>query len=108
MLNKVLCKHRKNIVNHFAQIRMLSDIRYDIIIYFARASHELIFYVIYLNVRYKNITLKKKRWNKSLQYMKTIFMQAQWYRYKRIGNYKQPVSQTPFRMEAKLRPETIA
>ena len=37
---------KKNIVKRFAQIRMLLDIRYGIIIYFARAIHELIFYVI--------------------------------------------------------------
>ena len=43
MLNKILCVHRKNIVTRSEQIRMLSDIRDDVIIYFARASHELIF-----------------------------------------------------------------
>ena len=38
--------HRKNIVKRFAQLRMMSDIRYDVIIYFARGNCELIFYVI--------------------------------------------------------------
>ena len=42
----VLYLQRRNIVKRFEQLRMISDIRYDIIIYFARGNRELIFYVI--------------------------------------------------------------
>ena len=59
----VLFLHRRNIVKRFAQLRMMSDIRYEVIIYFARANRELIFYVIKLNFRHKNTILKKRGWD---------------------------------------------